>query len=138
MSDSDLTKDDITALAVLLADVRDDINDALSAFQQAATPDAPLTRHLEELVHRLTDPPAHRRRLGRWMAGLLCLAFVGGIAVGWYVRGPHDHGLKAQATLMGQVDALLLARYETLPPTLQKALQALYTRAGFQPLERRR
>jgi hypothetical protein len=140
MSDIELTRDDVEAMMVLLADVRDDVIEAAKTMAQArgTAPEAEITRQLHDVVCLLSRqvPPPSRSR-SAWL-GTLLLGAVLGAGLGWYAAGFGQHALRTQARLMGQVDALLAERYDGLPPELRVSLKALYTRAGFQPVGARK
>lgn len=136
MQDSDRTKEDLDAMMVLLADVRDEVTEAAKVFQQAGTQETPLTRHLEDIAGLLQHNPA-QRRLGGWIA-VLVLTFVCGTAMGWYASGYRDQEVQAQATLMGRIDVLLRERYHALPGAMREEVNRLYAAMGFQgPGERK-
>jgi hypothetical protein len=136
MWDSNRTKEDLDAMMVLLADVRDEVTAAAKAFQQARTQETRLTRHLEDIAGLLQHNPA-QRRLGGWIA-MLVLTFVCGTAMGWYASGHRDKDVQAQATLMGRIDVLLRERYHALPGAFKEEVNRLYAAMGFkEPGERR-
>jgi hypothetical protein len=141
MSDSaiELTRDDVEAMMVLLADVRDDVIEASKTLAQTTrnAPEAEIVQQLHDVIALLERQ--HTLPLRGWY-GWLCALLLGGVlgsGLSWYATGCDQH-TQAQAQLMGQVDALLRVRYTSLPPALQDALQALYTRAGFQPIGQRK
>ena len=101
-------------------------------------PEAEIVQQLHDVVFLLArQHTSHPRGWYVWLGALL-LGSVLGSGLGWYAAGCGQRAIQAQAQLMGQVDALLRARYTSLPPALQDALQALYTRAGFQPVGQRK
>jgi hypothetical protein len=127
-----MMKEDLDAMMVLLADVRDEVTEAAKAFQQAGTQETPLTRHLEELTVLLKRAPVPAKRtLVGWIAGLI-VAFCCGLAAGWYASSHRHHDVQAQATLMGRIDVLLQERYHALPGSMRDEVNRLYTRMGFQ------
>jgi hypothetical protein len=130
-----VTKDDLDALAVFMADVRDEIAEATHVLA-SATPRSPaeVLQRLDDLTSLVSRPPApHPVSRLTWVL-LPALACAVGLSIGWVARGTTSAWTLQQARLMGQVDAVLADRYETLPPALRAALQGLYTQAGFQPL----
>jgi hypothetical protein len=135
MSASEMTRDDLEALMVLLADVRDEIVEASKTLGRVtgAPPTAEIAPRLEERVSLLARPhPPRPWRRHLWLAMPLFAALCGA-GVGWYAGGHAQREIRAQARLMGQVDALFVARADTLPPAFRSALRAVYTQAGFQP-----
>ena len=138
MSDSDVTREDLDAMMVLLADVRDEVAEAAKAFQQAGTQETRLTRHLEAMTVLLQRAPIPAKRtLVGWIAGLI-VAFCCGLAAGWYASDHRDQDVQAQATLMGRIDVLLQERYHALPGAIRVEVNRLYARMGFQgPGERK-
>ena len=136
MWDSNMMKEDLDAMMVLLADVRDDVIEAAKAFQQAGKQETPLTRHLEEIA-LLLQRKLTTRRLDGWIA-VLVFTLCCGTALGWYASSYRDKDLKAQATLMGRVDMLLIERYHALPGAFKEEVNRLYAAMGFKgPGERR-
>lgn len=130
---ADLTKDDLDGLMVLLADVRDEIGEA--AKHLARVTDAPTTpdtlARIEERLAGLARTQAPHAGPGRRWLAVALLAALGGAGGGWYVGGYGQREMRAQATLMGKVDALLVTHSAALPAPVQKALQEVYTHAGF-------
>jgi hypothetical protein len=136
MSDIEFTRDEVEAMMVLLADVRDDVIEASKTLAQTTNnaPDTEIARQLHDVVSLLSrQATPHSRGWFAWLGALL-LGGVLGSGLGWYAAGCGQRDIQTQAQLMGQVDALLRERYTSLPPALQHALQTLYTRAGFQPV----
>lgn len=134
MSASETTTPDLDAMMVLLADMRDEIVEATKAIarETTATPDAEVKRYLEDIRYLLSHQQPPRRRWRHvWVAVLVGVGLLG-TGSGWYAHSLTAPPVTAQARLMGQVDALLAQRYDSLPLAFQRALQALYTQAGFQ------
>lgn len=119
---------------VLLADVRDEIVEAAKAIARETTtaPDAEVKRHLEDILYLLSHQQPPRRRWRHVWVAVAVVTGLLGIGGGWYAHRLTAPPVTAQARLMGQVDALLAQRYDSLPPAFRSALQALYAQAGFQ------
>lgn len=123
MVDSDISKEDLDALAVLMADVRDEVIEASKLIASGKPPN--LEAKLDDLLYLVsrTKPPPRR-----WIP----VAVLGlGLGIGWYVGSPGE--MHAQAKLMRHVDTLLAERYDTLPAGVRDSLQNLYRKAGFLP-----
>ena len=121
-------------MMVLLADVRDEIVEASKVLARGttSTPDEEVKRHLEDILYLLSHRQTPRRRWRHVWMGVMVGVGLLGTGIGWYAHSLTARPVMAQAQFMGQVDALLAQRYDSLPPVFQGALQALYAKAGFQ------
>jgi hypothetical protein len=145
----ELTKQEWDVFMVLMDDVRTEVIEAakaitgppnptlqaqLDALAQAVAnpPDTGIPAQLDEVLAILTAPTPRRRfPYYAWPAAVV-LAGVVGLVGGWAsARCPQD--VRTEATLMRQLDPVLVDKYDAMAPALQSAVNGVYAKVGLQP-----
>jgi hypothetical protein len=151
-TDTEITKKDLDELIVLADDVRTEIVQAQKVIVEALTgppnptlqaqldalaqavanpPDMGIPAQLDEVLALLTRPVPPRRRVYVWPSAVtlaLVLGLVGGWTSAWC---PGD--VRTEATLMRQLDGILVDKYDTLPVGVQHTVNGAYVKVGLQP-----
>jgi hypothetical protein len=150
-TNTELTKHEWDAFMVLMEDVRTEvieaqkrITEALAAPPHAALqaqldglaravanpPDTGVSAQLDEVLALLTRPAPRRQPAVVWPAAVP-LALVLGLAGGWVTaRCPQD--VRTEATLMRQIDSLLVDKYDALPAGVQASVNGAYAKVSLQ------
>ena len=151
-TDTSLPADKMDALLVVIDDARCEVIEAqkliiaaltgppnaalqaqLDAVAQAVAnpPDTGVPAQLDEVLALLTRPAPTRRFVYVWPAAVT-MALLLGLAGGWTsARCPRE--VRTEATLMRQLDPVLVEKYDAMTPALQSAVSAVYAKVGLRP-----